>query len=201
MAATSPPRIFPGIAFQLPDEGMNDQQFYRFCLLNPELRIERTPDKFIVIIPPTNADTGKKNFSFSGELYVWNRLHRLGEGFDSSTGFKLPNGAERSPGAAWIRKDRREALPAAERQKFAPVCPDFVAEIRSPDQSMAASKEKMNEYMLNGALLGWLIDPQKSHHLGIHPRHRTNPCSFDAVILGGSLMPGFEVCLTDIWGI
>jgi Uma2 family endonuclease len=143
IAAANTARNFPGIAFQLPDGGMSEEQFYRFCLLNPDLRIERTWDKFIVIMPPTNSETGNLHFELSTELGIWNRQHQLGKGFDSSTGFKLPNGAERSPDLAWIRRERWEALPAADRRKFAPIVPDFVAEIRSPDQNLSGLKEKM----------------------------------------------------------
>lgn len=197
--SASVPRQFAGIAFKLPDTGMTDDQFYRFCQLNPDLRIERTPDKFIVIMPPTNSDTGNRNFSLLGELYVWNRQYHLGKGFDSSTGFKLPNGAERSPDAAWISNERWESLPLEMRRRFAPICPDFVAEIRSPDQNMMALKEKMEEYIAGGCQLGWLIDPQ-NRETWIYRAGITTQCiAFNETLSGGDLMPGFSLRMDTIW--
>ncbi len=189
----------PGIAFRLPGDGMTDEEFYQFCMLNPELRIERTYDKYIILMPPTNSDTGKHNFTISGELYVWNKINKIGEGFDSSTGFKLSNGAERSPDLAWIRNDRWAEIPAEQKQRFAPITPDFVAEIRTGDQNMAYLKDKMEEYMACGCRLAWLIDP-KSRKTWVYAENgdiQTIP--FDTPLNGGKVMPGFEVRLADIF--
>ena len=199
IAAANTARNFPGIAFQLPDGGMSEEQFYRFCLLNPDLRIERTWDKFIVIMPPTNSETGNLHFELSTELGIWNRQHQLGKGFDSSTGFKLPNGAERSPDLAWIRRERWEALPAADRRKFAPIVPDFVAEIRSPDQNLSGLKEKMEEYTTCGCALGWLIDPQHRKTYIYRPEQAVAEVSFEVLLSGDDVLPGFEVCIGKIW--
>ncbi len=120
MTATFPAaRTFPGIAFKMPNGGMTDEQFYQFCLLNPELRIERTSDKFIVVMPPTDSDTGGKNFDLSTKFGIWNKAAQLGRGFDSSTGFKLPNGAERSPDLAWITNERWAAMSSKDKKRFA----------------------------------------------------------------------------------
>ena len=189
----------PGIAFRMPGDGMTDEEFYQFCMLNPELRIERTYDKYIILMPPTNSDTGKHNFTISGELYVWNKINKIGEGFDSSTGFKLSNGAERSPDLAWIRNDRWAEVPAEQKQRFAPITPDFVAEIRTGDQNMAYLKDKMEEYMACGCRLAWLIDP-KSRKTWVYAENgdiQTIP--FDTPLNGGKVMPGFEVRLADIF--
>ncbi|MDX2135760.1 MAG: Uma2 family endonuclease [Saprospiraceae bacterium] len=197
--ATVPSRVLPGVAFQLPDGGMTDDQFYRFCLLNPDLRIERTWDKFIVIIPPTNSETGNLNFELSTELGIWNRRTQLGVGFDSSTGFKLPNGADRSPDLAWIRRERWDALPKEEKRRFAPIVPDFVIEIRSPDQSLTGLKDKMSEYLSNGCLLGWLIDPQQRLTWVYRPEEPERPVDFSQLFSGHPVLPGFELTMGSLW--
>lgn len=193
------PRIFPGISLRMPNGGMTDEQFYQFCLLNPDLRIERTADKIIEIMPPTNTDTGKRNFTLSGELYVWNKIHRSGEGFDSSTGFKLPNGAERSPDVAWIAHDRWKAIPQDQKKRFAPISPDFVAEIRSGDQSLNYLKGKMEEYIECGCRLAWLIDPKNRKTWVYYANGDIQTIPFDTPLSGGDVMPGFEVRLADIF--
>lgn len=189
----------PGIAFRMPGDGMTDEEFYQFCMLNPELRIERTYDKFIVIMPPTNSDTGNRNAELMIDLGIWNRKTNLGKIFDSSTGFNLSNGAERSPDLSWIRNDRWAEVPAEQKQRFAPITPDFVAEIRTGDQNMAYLKDKMEEYMACGCRLAWLIDP-KSRKTWVYAENgdiQTIP--FDTPLNGGKVMPGFEVRLADIF--
>ena len=200
MTATVPAaRTFPGIAFKMPNGGMTDEQFYQFCLLNPELRIERTADKFIIVMPPTNSDTGHRNFNLTVKFGIWNEHAQLGKGFDSSTGFKLPNGAERSPDLAWITNERWAAVSEKDRKRFAPVCPDFVVEIRSGDQSMTALKEKMEEYIANGCRLGWLIDPQQRETRIYFENGDIRTVPFSETLSGGDVLPGFSLCMADIW--
>lgn len=153
-------QLKPGQKLVLEGTDMSRNTFFTFCRENPDLRIERNASGQIEIMPPTSSETGRLNASISGELYVWNRAHQAGVTFDSSTGFTLPNGAERSPDAAWIRIARWEALPESEKRRSANIVPDFVVELRSPDQSLLALQKKMQEYLEMGALLGWLIDPQ-----------------------------------------
>lgn len=198
-AIDTAPRIFPGIALRMPNGGMTDEQFYQFCLLNKDLRIERTFDKIIEIMPPTNSDTGKQNFNLSGELYVWNKKYKLGEGFDSSTGFKLPNGAERSPDVAWITNERWAAIPEKERQRFAPIAPDFVAEIRSGDQNLPYLKGKMEEYIACGCQLAWLIDPKNRKTWVYQANGDIHTVLFDTPLSGGTMMPGFKLRLAEIF--
>ncbi len=197
-ATAKSPSVFPGVAFKLLNGGMTDEQFYQFCLLNAELRIERA-NQYIIIMPPTNSETGNKNFKLNGELYAWNKQHKLGAGFDSSTGFKLPNGSDRSPDAAWIRQDRWDALPEALRQRFAPIAPDFVAEIRSGDQDMATLKDKMEEYIENGCRLGWLIDPKNRKTMVYLENGDIQTIPFDTVLNGGDVLKGFELKMADIF--
>lgn len=137
---------------------MSDQQFYDFCRTNPELRIERDANGEIIVMPPAFADTGNRNGRVFGQLYVWSEADGTGETFDSSSGFTFPNGATRSPDAAWILSDRWHALQPEQQASFAPIAPDFVVELRSSSDTLVSLKEKMEEYAANGVRLGLLID-------------------------------------------
>jgi len=142
---------------------MTDDEFFRFCQMNDNLAFERNADGQIIVMPPTTSTTGISNATVNGELYIWNRINNLGYLFDSSTGFKLPNGATRSPDVAWVAKARWEALSVAEQESFAPLCPDFVVEIRSKTDDLKSLQQKMDEYMANGCRLGWLLDLKNQH--------------------------------------
>jgi Uma2 family endonuclease len=147
---------------------MSDEQFYEFCHRNPNLRIERNANGEVIVMPPAFSDTGNSNFKIALQLGIWAEQDGTGEGFDSSAGFTLPNGAMRAPDAAWIRLDRWNALTKAQKASFAPICPDFVVELRfstgeaSPTASdtLKSLQTKMQEYIENGAKLGLLIDRQ-----------------------------------------
>src|SRR5438132_4659472 len=138
---------------------LSDEDFFEFCQANRDWRIERTSDGDVIIMPPTGGETGGRNFELAVDFGNWVRADGTGKGFDSSTGFTLPNGAERSPDLAWVRLSRWNALSEEQRKKFPPLCPDFVVELRSPSDSLSGLQEKMQEYIQNGAELGWLIDP------------------------------------------
>lgn len=137
---------------------LSDRQFYDFCRTNPDLRIERNANGEIVVMPPAFADTGNRNGRVFGQLYIWSEADATGEAFDSSSGFTLPNGATRSPDAAWILGDRWNALSPEQKASFAPIVPDFVVELHSSSDTLASLKEKMEEYIVNGVRLGLLID-------------------------------------------
>ena len=137
---------------------VSDQQFYDFCRTNPDLRIERNANGEIIVMPPAFADTGNRNGRIFGQLFVWSEADATGEAFDSSSGFTLPNGATRSPDAAWILSDRWNALQPEQQASFAPIAPDFVVELRSSRDILVSLKEKMEEYIANGVRLGLLID-------------------------------------------
>ncbi|MEO6760113.1 MAG: Uma2 family endonuclease [Saprospiraceae bacterium] len=185
----------------LESEAMSEAEFYEFCLDNAELRIERNPQGKIIIMPPTNSETGHYNSEINAELVIWNRQYQLGKTFDSSTGFKLPNGADRSPDAAWISNERWDALLPEQKQKFAPIAPDFVLELRSNEQSMAELREKMDEYMDCGCRLAWLVDPQHRRTYVYAADGEMQTVSFDEVVLGGVVLPGLEVRLGAILGV
>ena len=178
---------------------MSPEDFYEFCLQNAELRIERDANGQIEIMPPTTSETGEFNASLTGELYAWNRQTKLGHTFDSSTGFTLSNGAERSPDAAWITKERWETLSSKDRKKFASITPDFVIELRSADQSLGLLREKMDEYMTSGCRLGWLIDPQNRRTYIYSENGDIQTVSFDTALSGGDVLPGFELRLGELF--
>ncbi|NEQ78990.1 MAG: Uma2 family endonuclease [Moorea sp. SIO2I5] len=179
---------------------MDDEQFFEFCQVNRELRIERTSEGEIIVMPPTGGETGKRNLSIGGQLWSWVEQDGTGVGFDSSTGFKLPNGAERSPDASWVTLERWEALTPQQRQKFAPICPDFVIELRSPTDRVKDLKNKMEEYMDNGARLGWLIDPNSRQVYIYRPGVEVEQLENPATVKGDeSVVPGFVLKLDKIW--
>ncbi len=140
------------------DYRFDDEFFFALCQANETLRLERDVSGNILFMPPTGTETGRYNLELAVELGIWNRQKQLGVTFDSSTGFTLPNSAVRSPDASWVAKERWDALTERERQGFAPICPDFVIEVRSKSDDLKELKAKMEEYRTNGTRLGWLID-------------------------------------------
>jgi Uma2 family endonuclease len=139
---------------------MSDEQFYEFCHRNPNLRIERNPNGELTVMPRAFSDTGNRNFKIAIQLGIWAEQDGTGEGFDSSAGFTLPNGAMRAPDASWIKLDRWNALSDEQKASFAPICPDFVVELISASDTLKSLQTKMQEYIENGAKLGLLIDRQ-----------------------------------------
>src|SRR5206468_5614927 len=135
---------------------LTEEQFMHLCQENPELRIELTAKGELVIMPPTGSKTGLRNSTLTYDLVAWARIDGTGVVFDSSTLFTLPNGAKRSPDASWVRRGRWEALPKEQRQGFGLLCPDFVVELRSPTDRLGEFEEKMQEYFVSGACIGWL---------------------------------------------
>jgi Uma2 family endonuclease len=178
---------------------MTDDQFFEFCQINRELRIERIAKGELIIMPPTGTGTGGRNFKLTLQLGIWVEQDGAGIGFDSSTGFKLPNGAERSPDAAWVKLERWNALSEEQQEKFAPICPDFVVELKSPTDSLKVLQNKMQEYIDNGALLGWLIDPKQRRVYIYRPQNPVECLENPLVISGDPLLPGFVLDLGKIW--
>ena len=143
-----------------PAVNLTDEQFYQLCIANEPWQLELTQTGELIIMPPTGGESGIRNSDITTDLSIWNRQTKLGKVFDSSTEFKLPSGAYRCPDAAWVKLARWEALSKEEKRRFPPLCPDFVIELRSETDSLEKLRAKMREYQNNGALLGWLIDPQ-----------------------------------------
>lgn len=187
------------LTVNLPADQMSLAQFYEFCQANPDLRIERTASGEVVIMPPTFSDTGNRNFNVAAQLWGWTEQDGTGIGFDSSTGFTLPNGATRSPDASWIKLERWNALTAEQQASFAPICADFVIELRSASDALVKLQEKMQEYLANGASLGWLID-RKSRAVYLY-RPDCEPVTLEnpETISGEPELPGFVLKMTKIW--
>ncbi|MGH7998601.1 MAG: Uma2 family endonuclease [Brasilonema sp.] len=137
---------------------LTDEQFYQLCRRNPDVKFERSGKGELIIMSPTGGETGNCNVEIAADFVIWNRQTKLGKVFDSSTGFKLPNGADRSPDVAWIRQERWDALTSEQKEKFPPIAPDFVLELMSPSDTLEKTQEKMQEYMENQVKLAWLID-------------------------------------------
>ena len=180
---------------------LNDEQFWQLCQQHRDYRFERNALGEIVIMSPTGGETGSRNADLIYQLQAWNRQHKLGVVFDSSTGFKLPNKAERSPDASWITKSRWEALTLEQKQRFVPLCPDFVVELRSPSDSLQKLQEKMAEYQDNGARLGWLIDPQNKQVLIYIPHKTVQILKSPTSLSGDDVLPGFILDLKTIWNL
>ena len=140
---------------------INDEQFFQLCRNNPELRLEQNQNGEIIIMSPTGGETGSYNAEFNADFVNWNRRKKLGKIFDSSTGFQLPLGSKRSPDVAYIQQERWDKLTQEEKEKFPPIAPDFVLELKSKTDSLKEVQKKMQEYMDNGVKLGWLINTEK----------------------------------------
>lgn len=177
---------------------LTDEQFFELCQKNRDYRFERTGSGDLLIMPPTGSETGRRNVQVTTQLEIWNRKYKLGVVFDSSTGFKLPNGADRSPDASWIKKERWDALTSEEKETFAPICPDFVVELRSKNDSLKELHYKMQEYMDNGARLGWLLD-RKNQRVAIYRQGKdVEIIQSPATLSGEDVLPEFVLDLTDI---
>lgn len=177
---------------------LSDEQFVQLCQNNRDLGFERTASGEVIIMPPTGSDMGNRNGRLIQQLFNWTDTNDLGVAFDSSAGFKLPNGANRSPDASWIQKERWEALTSEEKQQFAPLCPDFVVELRSPSDSLPTLQEKLKEYIANGTRLGWLIDCQNQGMEVYRPGEEMEIIDTPATLSGESVLPGFVLDLTPI---
>lgn len=178
---------------------MNDDEFFDFCQRNKNLRIEMNANGEIIFMPPTGSETGIKNFKLTGMFWTWVEKDGSGEGFDSSTGFVLPNGAKRSPDLSWMTLEKWNAIPKAKRKKFAPVCPDFVVELRSETDNLNKLQEKMTEYIENGASLGWLIDAAKRKVYVYRPNEEVEMLENPSEISGEPLLKDFTLNLKEIW--
>ncbi len=179
---------------------LNNHEFFEFCQRNRDWRIERTREGELILMPPTGGKTGSINFNLTGIFSTWAKGDGTGIGFDSSTGFTLPNGAERSPDLAWVQRSRWDALTEEERSEFPPLCPDFVVEIRSSSDRLVTLQSKMQEYLDNGAQLGWLLDPREKKVYIYRPNVPVEGLSQPMTLSGDPVLPGFTLHFADVWG-
>jgi Uma2 family endonuclease len=174
------------------------EQFDRLCIDNPDLRLELTPDRKLIVMAPTGGESGKRNFKLSGQLFVWNESTELGEAFDSSTGYDFTaiGGGKLSPDVSWIEKSRLEGVDIT---KFIPVVPDFVIELRSATDSLTETKAKMRDYQRLGVKLGLLIDPQHRTVEIYRPGQEPGILESSESVDCGEVMPNFMLSMNRIW--
>ena len=189
----------PLVLHTRPAIDMSPEQFYEFCLINREWHIERTAEGDLRIMAPAGGETGSRNAIITSMLTTWALQDGTGVAFDSSTGFTLPNGATRSPDAAWVQRARLTGLTAEQKEKFLPLCPDFVIELRSPSDDLGSVQEKMQEYLDNGTRLGWLLDPPTRQVSVYRPSATVERMDDPSRMSGDPELPGFVLELTPIW--
>ncbi|MEM6401041.1 MAG: Uma2 family endonuclease [Cyanobacteria bacterium P01_D01_bin.116] len=189
------------LSLQMPPElKFTDEEFEQIVAFNKELRLELTADGKLIIMSPTGGETGNRNFDLIGQIWFWSRKNKLGKAFDSSTGFKLPNGATRSPDASWIKMERWDNLTPEQRKKYLPLCPDFAVELVSESDDVEDTRKNMHEYIENGLRLGWLINPKDKqveiYRVGKEVEVLDSPTS----LFGEDVLEGFSLDLEVIFG-
>ncbi|MEQ9621675.1 Uma2 family endonuclease [Coleofasciculus chthonoplastes] len=179
---------------------VTQEQFEKLAAANRDVRLERTAIGELIIMPPTGGITGKRNIDIEGQLWFWNRQTKLGVAFNSSTAFRLPNGADRSPDASWVSQERWDTLTPEQQEAFPPLCPDFAIELRSKSDNMEPLRKKMQEYLDNGLHLGWLIDA-KNKRVEIYRQNREVEVLESPTSLSGEdVLPGFVLDLQVVLG-
>jgi Uma2 family endonuclease len=176
---------------------LTDEQFFQLCVNNRDLRLERTAEGELIIMPPTGWGSGNRNSKLTARVELWADTDGTGLAFDSSTGYKLPNGANRSPDASWVKRERLEAL-NPDPARFLPMAPDFAVELRSASDSLQTVQQKMQEYIDNGVRLGWLLDPQNQRVEIYRPGQDVEVLQSPASLSGQDVLPGFMLDLTQI---
>jgi Uma2 family endonuclease len=182
-----------------PLSEISERDFVALCEANPELRFERTAEGDIIVMSPEGGESGNRSQRIGAQLAVWCESDGTGAVFGSSTGFRFPNGATRSPDAAWVRLSRLATLTPAEKRGFLPLCPDFVIELRSPTDRLAQLEAKMAEYLANGAELGWLIDPDSRTVQVYRPGRDVERLAGMSEMAGAPELPGFVLDLAKVW--
>jgi Uma2 family endonuclease len=188
------------VTLQIPQSlKFTDDEFVEIVAANKDIRLELSHQGELIVMSPTGGETGERNLELTGQVWFWNRTHKLGKAFDSSTGFKLPLGGTRSPDVSWIKIERWNALTPEQRKKFLPLCPDFVIELVSESDDLADTQAKMREYINNGLRLGWLLNP-KDQQVEIYRQNQAveileNPQSLS----GEDVLPGFILDLQPIF--
>jgi Uma2 family endonuclease len=172
---------------------LTDEQFYQLCVKNPELNIERSAQGILILMPPVGGESGSRELELGIDLGLWNRRSKLGKVFSSSTIFKLPRGGDRSPDADWVELSRWQSLTPEQRQKFPPIAPDFVIELRSRTDDLSTLQEKMQEYLNSGVRLGWLFNPQ-DQQVEIYRQDQDKEVrALPTQLSGEVVLPGFEL--------
>jgi Uma2 family endonuclease len=188
------------VTLQIPKSlKFTDDEFVEIVDANKDLRLELSSEGELVVMSPTGGETGNRNFEMYIDLGFWNRKNNLGKAFDSSTGFKLPNGGTRSPDVSWIKIERWNALTPEQRKKFLPLCPDFVIELVSESDDLADTQTKMREYINNGLRLGWLINPKDKQVEIYRQNQEVEVLQSPTSLSGEDVLPGFILDLQPIF--
>jgi Uma2 family endonuclease len=178
---------------------LTDEQFWQICVANQDLRFERSALGELIIMPLTSGGTSRSNATLTSRLVVWTETNGSGVAFDSSGGFRLPNGANRSPDVAWIRQKRWDSLLSEQQEKFVPLCPDFVVEILLPSDRLQTIQAKMREYLDNGVQLGWLINRRDKQVEIYRPNQPVEVLDSPDILSGETILPDFTLQLRSIW--
>ncbi|MCT0254188.1 Uma2 family endonuclease [Synechocystis sp. CS-94] len=187
------------LTIKLDPLNLSDEQFYQLCQNNRDLRFERNSQGDLLIMSPTGGETGNRNLEIAYQLQAWNRAKKLGVAFDSSTGFKLPNGANKSPDVSWIPMAKWNGLTHGQQQGFLPLCPDFLIELRSRDDSLKILQEKMQEYRENGTRLGWLINRQDQEVEIYRQNQQVEVLHGPMQLSGEDVLADFILDLMPVW--
>ena len=182
-----------------PETPMSDEDLMRFCAANDIARVEREVDGEILVMSPAGNRTGRRNAAIISALDTWAQKDRRGYVFDSSTGFTLPDGSMRSPDAAWVEATRWNALTKAQQNRFSPICPDFLIELRSQTDDLAQLEAKMVRWLSNGAKLAWLIDPERQVVAVYRPDDQPKLLNQPAILEGSGVVAGFKLAMARIW--
>ena len=185
------------ITLKLDTVNLTDEQFYRLCLVNGDRPLERNAQGDLIVMPPVGGLSGNREANFIADLVFWNRRTGLGKVFSSSTIFRLPNGGDRSPDAAWVSLERWQQLSREQQEKFPPLCPDFVIELRSRTDNLSDLQAKMQEYLTSGLRLGWLVNPQQQLVEIYHPNQAVVQVTLPTTLNGESILPGFSLELGE----
>ncbi|MEH2410616.1 Uma2 family endonuclease [Nostoc sp.] len=184
------------LTLKLDTVNLSDEQFYHLCQNNRELKFERTTKGELIIMSPVGGESGNREADLIIDLGIWNRQTGLGYTFSSSTIFKLPNGADRSPDAAWIQRERWQGLTPEQRRKFPPIAPNFVIELRSATDDLEMLRSKMEEYMDAGVQLAWLINPQQQQVEIYRQKQDVKVQNLPTQLSGEDVLPGFSLSLS-----
>jgi Uma2 family endonuclease len=182
-----------------PAIALSESQFFTLCQQNPDLKIERSGQGELIIMPPTGGETGRKNATLIARLVMWNETYNLGVVFDSSSCFRLPKGGDRSPDVSWLKKERWDSLTPEQQRKFPPLCPDFVLELLSPSDNLSFTQAKMQEYQANGVQLGWLLNPQDQQVEIYRLGYPVEILSCPRELFGENVLPNFVLNLAWFW--
>jgi Uma2 family endonuclease len=194
----TPPDIWP-FTVNLKSIRLTGAQFEQLCHDNPDLRLELTSQGELIVMPPAGSKTGLRNSSLTRQIGSWALKNGIGVVFDSSTGFTLPDGAIVSPDGSWIRRERWDALTEEEQEGFAPICPDFVVELRSHSDGLSRLQRKMQEYIENGARLCWLIDPINRQVYIYRSNNGMELLTDPETVSGDPVLEGFTLQLAELW--